>query len=147
MARQLFERANAERALRGLAPLQWHDGLAAMAKNWSETMAATGQFVHRPKTARGGFQLPQACCWENIYAMYGGQMNVDSIHRGWMNSQGHRDNLLSPKVKYFGAGVSCGGSGSSYATQNFAADDWSGADGGPTPAQPTATPASAGLSC
>jgi uncharacterized protein YkwD len=145
MARQLLERVNAERALRGLNPLVWHDGLAAMAKDWSQTMSRTGQFVHRPDGNRSAFSVPPVCCWENIFWVQG-TMSTAQIHNGWMRSQGHRDNILSPEVTHFGAGIVCG-PGGKYATQNFATDAWKGLGTPSTPQQPVAPPTGPALSC
>ena len=52
---------------------------------------------------------------ENIAA---GQTSAIFAHEAWMNSQGHRKNILGD-YKYIGVGVSFGGYYSIYYTQNF----------------------------
>jgi uncharacterized protein YkwD len=42
-----------------------------------------------------------------------------SIVRGWMNSKGHRENILTPYFKRQGIGLSISDDGKVYATQNF----------------------------
>ncbi len=146
MAQQLLERVNAERAVRGIAPLRWDPGLASMARNWSETMAATQNFSHRPKGSESAFAVPSKCCWENIYAI-GGVMGSAHLHDGWMRSTGHRNNILSPEVTAMGAGVVCAAGGTSYATQNFATDTWKGLGTPETGAEPRSPVTGADIRC
>ena len=68
--------------------------------------------------------------WENIF---GGGPGAKYWHDGWMHSQGHRNNILSPEVTAMGAGIACDERGGGHATENFSADAWTGAG---TPAQP-----------
>ncbi len=137
MAQQLLERVNVERAARGIAPVRWDPGLASMARNWSETMASTGNFSHRPEGSEAAFGVPAVCCWENIFFV-GGSMSSAQLHDGWMGSTGHRNNMLSAEVTLMGAGVVCGAGGNSYATQNFATETWKGIGTPSTAAQPRA---------
>jgi uncharacterized protein YkwD len=146
MSQQLLERANAERLVRGLAPLRWDPGLAAMARNWSETMTATNNFAHRPKGATSGFAVPAVCCWENIFSV-GGTMTSVQLHDGWMRSTGHRNNILSPEVTLMGVGVVCGAGGKSYATQNFGTETWKGLGTPATSAEPRAPLTGADIRC
>lgn len=54
---------------------------------------------------------------ENIAAGY---TNSFFAHYGWINSKkGHRETLLSSKLKRLGTGVAIGGSYQVYYTQNF----------------------------
>ena len=41
VARDVYVRVNDERRARGLLPLEWHEGLADIARRWSEEMIAT----------------------------------------------------------------------------------------------------------
>jgi hypothetical protein len=45
---RLLAAHNAERAAMGVAPLAWNDQLAADARGWAKTLAATGRFEHSP---------------------------------------------------------------------------------------------------
>lgn len=53
---------------------------------------------------------------ENIAA---GQTSAIMAHEAWMNSSGHRDNILRTGLDYMGAGVAFGGTYRIYYTQNF----------------------------
>ena len=44
---------------------------------------------------------------------------VEKWQRGWMYSNGHRANLLTPEYRKFGYGIAVGADGRSYAVQMF----------------------------
>jgi uncharacterized protein YkwD len=119
--RESFELANAVRAQRGLDPFAWNDRVAAVARKHSEDMAARGYFDHvNPDDESPGDRLDEAGLdWrgyaENIAA---GQSDAIDAHHAWMNSEGHRNNLMS-SLREIGVGVSFGGDYSVYYTQNF----------------------------
>jgi uncharacterized protein YkwD len=120
LARDLFERLNAERRARGLATLDWDGDLARMAAEWSARMARTGDFSHRDLGAAGGLPgigrfsaLGENIAWVEGYPSMGYQ-----LHFGWMRSAGHRANQLQPGFDAVGIAVVCDG-GRAWATQNF----------------------------
>src|SRR3712207_37748 len=47
MAQDILGRVNDERAERGLAPVEWDEDLATVARSWSAEMARTGQLRHQ----------------------------------------------------------------------------------------------------
>ncbi|HEU4396729.1 MAG TPA: CAP domain-containing protein [Actinomycetota bacterium] len=120
LARDLFQRVNAERRARGLAGLDWDNDLARMAAEWSTRMARTGDFSHRDLGAAGGLPgigrfsaLGENIAWVEGYPNMGYQ-----LHFGWMRSAGHRANQLQPGFDAVGIAVVCDG-GRAWATQNF----------------------------
>jgi len=135
-ARDIFMRANAERAARGLKPLRWDDGLAAHAKGWSAEMARTG-FRHsdlRPLMSGSPPRFNMVA--ENIGWGRGTGVTSSTMHSMWMRSDGHRQNMLNPALEAIGVGVACGPEGSIWATQNFGRYWSSGA--GPPASMPAA---------
>ncbi len=44
---------------------------------------------------------------------------VDSVVKGWMNSKGHRANILTPYFKRQGIGFALSDDGKIYVTENF----------------------------
>ncbi len=120
IAQDLFTRVNAERAKRGLAPLEWSDDLARLATDWSSQMARSGRFVHRDlDAARSRPGIGQfSALGENIAWVRGYDDDGYQLHVGWMRSEGHRRNLLQPGFDTIGIGVVCAG-GRAWATQNF----------------------------
>ncbi|PZE19616.1 CAP domain-containing protein [Paenibacillus xerothermodurans] len=119
--RQSFDLANAARAKLGMSPFAWDDRIAGTARKHSQDMAANDFFDHNnlqgaspfDRMKRDGIKIRAAA--ENIAA---GQTSAIFAHHGWMNSEGHRKNLLSD-IKRLGVGVAFGGSMSIYYTQNF----------------------------
>ena len=113
LAMDVFARVNEERVARGLAALSWHPGLAALAENWSLTMIQD-VYEHSPE---GYLAHPQfAGAGENI-AM--GQRTTDEVHVDWMESDGHRANILRPEFSAMGVGIVCRADGRMWATQVF----------------------------
>ena len=106
-AEQLFAMANSTRAQEGRGHLKWDQALADAALKHCMRMAAEGPISHRYSgesdlTARAAdagahFSLIE----ENIaVGPYPG-----SIHQGWLDSPGHRANLLNPDIDRVGIAV------------------------------------------
>jgi uncharacterized protein YkwD len=113
---------NQARADYGLAPVEWHDGAAAVALEHSQDMAARNFFDHvNPEGQTPGDRLAEGNVeltgWgENIAAGY---LTADAVMEGWMNSPGHRDNILNPMWTHLGVGVTDPVQPGPYWTQNF----------------------------
>ena len=130
--RKVFELVNEEREKAGVSPLEWCDGLAALAKAHSCDMCDRGFFDHtnpdgegpsdRGRLGHAGsytFQsiVPSPYSWgiaENI-AM--GQTTPAQVMNAWMNSSGHRANILNTSYTHIGVGL-CDGCHTHW-TQNF----------------------------
>ncbi|WP_018921392.1 CAP domain-containing protein [Salsuginibacillus kocurii] len=100
-----------------LPSLEWDDNAAAAAFSHSEQMAVEGFFSH---TAPDGTDLGErleahgatyTAAGENLASQY-----TDSLAAvvGWLNSEGHRENVLHEEFTHHGAGVY-----ERYFTQNF----------------------------
>jgi uncharacterized protein YkwD/ribosomal protein L24E len=127
-AADLFKRLNDERIARGLAPLAWNTQLAGYASMWSADMAVNGFRHSNISNLLGPFNY----VGENI-AMGSAGVTAGTLHVSWMNSQGHRTNMLAPGFNSVGVGVYCAPNGSIWATQTFGRT----ADAGPPPPTPT----------
>ena len=118
---EVVELTNAERAANGCPALTADDRLATAARAHSADMAAQNYFDHVSKDGRSfvdrvraaGYPSPGA---ENIAA---GQRTAEAVVKGWMDSPGHRANILNCKLKALGVGLARGGSYGWYWTQNF----------------------------
>lgn len=133
IAQDMFARVNAERGARGLRALNWDNGLASNARNWSVNMSANNNFAHSnlyPLLER--FQTAA----ENI-GVGGRGTTSGALHVAWMRSTGHRVNLLAPNLDVIGIGVFCAPDGRLWATQQFGRNVNSSLPSGfgPTPAQ------------
>jgi uncharacterized protein YkwD len=120
-AQQLFVLANQARASAGVGALKWDTALAAGALLHCERMAVEGPIAHqyggepdllaRAQSAGAHFSLIE----ENVaLGSY-----IATIHQGWLDSPGHRANLLNPQVDSAGIAVVFGG-GVLYAVADYA---------------------------
>jgi len=120
--RQIFELANAARVREGLKPLTWDNTAAAAARKHSRNMAVQAFFDHRDPDGLTPFDrmkregIEYSAAGENIAY---GQRDALAVHIGWMNSKGHRDNLLNSAYERLGVGVYLMSDGTPYYTQNF----------------------------
>ena len=115
---QLENATNAARSAHGLGPLESHGGLTDVAVRWSGTQAAQNRMFHNPHVRDeipGGWRHFGENVLQN-YAHATPQQLVDQ----WMNSPGHRANLLNPGHTSMGMGAAVAADGKLYATQVFA---------------------------
>lgn len=124
-AYRVLELVNAERAKQGLSALQWHDGLANVAYAHSKDMHDRQFFSHNNPDGKTPFDrimaygLSYRRAAENIAA---GQKTPEEVMQGWMNSSGHRANILDPNLTSLGVGYYKGSVGyQTYWTQVFMA--------------------------
>jgi hypothetical protein len=119
--------ANQERASRGLAPLTMASELQNAARGYAGAMASGGFFSHNGPDGSTPSSRAEAAgyggwTWvaENIAA---GQGSPEAVMGAWMDSEGHRKNLLDPRAKEIGVGhVHAGGTRyGHYWVQNFGA--------------------------
>ena len=104
---QVVELTNVERAKEGLQPLKLNDRLLDAAQDHSNDMAQDDFFSHTgadgstvgDRVRASGYQYSTA--GENIAA---GQITAAQVVEGWMNSPGHRANILNPNYTEIGVG-------------------------------------------
>jgi hypothetical protein len=89
---------NAERTSRGLAPLQEYWDLTDDAEAHSKRMMDTGDLHHNPNLAH------VTSGWEALAENVGVGRSVDRLHELFMESDGHRKNILG-NYNYVGVGV------------------------------------------
>jgi len=117
--RLIFEFTNAFRGLYGLPALKWNDKLATAARSHSKDMEKREFFNHtNPDGLSPGDRITAAGYeWqayaENIFMASWGVDAVYAVDR-WVNSSGHRKNMLATFCDELGVGVS-----GAYGTQNF----------------------------
>ena len=104
---QIFALANQARAQAGVGRLQWDPALAEAALAHCRRMAMEGPISHRyggeldltGRAAQAGAHF--SVIEENVAV----GPSADAIHEEWMQSPGHRTNLLSPDVDHVGIAV------------------------------------------
>lgn len=108
---------NAHRTGIGLPALAAHPGLTSMAQGWSGQMAAQQSMVHSTTFCDDTFAMGFRRCAENVART--GSASAAGVMNAWMNSAGHRANILNPNLTHIGVGVVQGPDGRWYWTQNF----------------------------
>ncbi|WP_308130073.1 CAP domain-containing protein [Kitasatospora aureofaciens] len=122
-AQQVVDLVNAERAKAGCAPVTAEPRLAGAAQSHSDDMADRNYFDHAsPEGYHADHRIEATgyrwSTWgENIAR---GQKDPAAVMDAWMNSPGHRANILNCAFKQLGVGVRTG-SGGPWWTQVFAA--------------------------
>lgn len=111
---------NQERSKVGCSPVTASSSLASLAQSFSDDMAARGFFDHTDpdgqspwdRAAKAGVS---GLGGENIAR---GQADAEAVMEAWMNSEGHRANILNCDYKTLGVGIHFG-SGGPWWTQDF----------------------------
>lgn len=106
-AERILAIVNAERAAAGCRAVTIDDRLARAAQLHSEDMSDNGYFSHSSQDGRTFGDRAQAQGYatpggENIAR---GQNSPESVMDAWMNSQGHRDNILNCSLTTMGLGL------------------------------------------
>lgn len=101
----LIQRTNAERARYGLPPLAVDPGLVVSARRHATWMTRSGLMQHT-----------RANVAENI-AM--GQQSTSQVVRDWMNSPGHRANILNRSYRRIGVAAYRAPNGQTFWCQQF----------------------------
>ena len=106
-AEQIFALGNQARAQAGVASLSWDPALAAAALQHCRMMAAAGPISHQyrgepdlgSRAAQAGAHF--GLIEENVAVAH----SAAEVHQAWMQSPGHRQNLLSAGVDHVGIAV------------------------------------------
>ena len=119
---QVVDLVNAERVKAGLKPLAADPQLARAARSKAEDMRDNNYFSHESPTYGSFTSLLQKfgirfrTAGENIAAGY---RTPAEVVAAWMNSPGHRSNILNANFSAIGVGYAAGGSYGSYWVQEF----------------------------
>ncbi|WP_373895357.1 CAP domain-containing protein [Virgibacillus natechei] len=104
---EVVELTNAEREKHGLSPLEIDTELSKVARDKSLDMAENNYFSHDSPNYGSPFDMMQSygvdyrTAGENIAR---GQTTPEQVVNGWMNSDGHRANILNGDFTHIGVG-------------------------------------------
>jgi len=118
---QVVNLVNMEREQRGINPLIANPELTRVARYKSQDMESNNYFSHQspnygsPFDMLRNFGISFLAAGENIAK---GQTSAQSVMDAWMNSTGHRENILNPNFTEIGVGYS-NNYGVPYWTQMF----------------------------
>jgi len=103
----LFDALNRERTERKLRPLKWDDALARAARKHADLMAEQDLLEHQ---LRGEADLATrareaGASFSHITENIAIGQDVEKLHEGWMQSPGHRANILDEAADCVGIAV------------------------------------------
>ncbi|WP_442853211.1 CAP domain-containing protein [Bacillus sp. EB01] len=107
MAQQVIDLTNVQRQQNGLPPLQADTQLSGVAQRKSLDMAQNNYFSHTSPTYGSPFDMMRdfgvsyRTAGENIAV---GQRSAQEVVQAWMNSEGHRRNILNREFTHIGVG-------------------------------------------
>lgn len=119
---QVIQLVNQERTARGISPLRANLQLSKVASHKSQDMIDNSYFSHTspiygsPFNMMESFGISFIAAGENIAL---GQRSPKEVMNSWMNSPGHRANILSEAFTEIGVGYAKGANGRNYWTQMF----------------------------
>lgn len=126
LERRAFDLLNEQRATNGLTPLLWSEDVARAARIHSDEMARYNLFSHQGfdgSMVKNRAEAAGIWDWEsigeNIAFNRGFKLPAESACVQWMESPGHRQNILNARWTNAGIGVAVAPDGSYYFTEVF----------------------------
>ena len=122
IAREMLAQVNQQRRNAGLSELSLSQELTKVATVKAEDMRDQGYFSHTSPTYGSPFDMMKEfginyrTAGENIAK---GQKSVEAVMNGWMNSTGHRANILNGNFNKLGVGYCSDNAGNTYWVQMF----------------------------
>lgn len=119
-ARQVLALVNAERSKAGCAPVTADPKLTQLAQDFSDDMALRSFFDHLDPDGDTPWERAEQAGIVNLGGenIARGQADAQAVMDSWMNSSGHRANILNCGYKTLGVGANFGESGPWW-TQDF----------------------------
>ena len=111
LEQQVVDLVNQERAAYGLAPLTLNTELCNGARLKSPDMLDNGYFSHYSPTYGSPFEMMTTLGidrWGAAENIARGQKTAEEVMNSWMNSPGHRANILSEEYSDIGVGYAGG---------------------------------------
>jgi uncharacterized protein YkwD len=118
----IFDLVNQERTRRDISAVSRHPKLDTVARNYARLMAARNEMGHfvggttpGQRITAGGYRWSRY--GENVARGY---RTAQEVMNGWMNSPGHRANILNPRFVDMGIGVATRNNRTKFFCQDFA---------------------------
>jgi len=121
----VFEKVNAIRRERGLAPVRLASDLLTVARNHSEEQARRNWMTHRSADGKSAGERLDAAqvAWlrygENVGLVKGYSDPAATVVEAWLHSPGHAANILDSQLAESAVGVAQAADGTYFLTQVF----------------------------
>jgi len=118
LEKETFDLMNQERTTRGFNALVWNEGIANTAFKHSKEMGINDYINHTNLAGElanerlANANIFNICNSENIFFIESGRPKTELARKavdGWLESTGHRKNLLDDKITEGGVGIYCDG--------------------------------------
>ena len=122
LEQKVIELVNQQRAYNGLPALKANWEVSRVARYKSQDIIDKHYFAHQSPTFGSPFNMMEnfgirfSAAGENIAY---GQRTPEEVMKSWMNSPGHRSNILNATYNQIGVGVAKSSNGTFYWTQMF----------------------------
>lgn len=123
---RIYDLVNRQRSKSGLTFLSWDESLAAIAREYSNRMAAGEFFGHvdpAGSTVKDRINTSGLRSWRSVGENLFNGRNIDDYPglavKMWMNSDSHRANILDTRWSYAGVGIAKAADGRVYVTQLY----------------------------
>lgn len=114
LAQEIANGVNANRRANGQPAIRYNAQLSQAAMVHACDMAANGFFGHNGSNGSTVQRRVRSVGYQDCLVaenLAWGYPNAQQILSGWMNSPGHRSNMLHPRVAEFGVGITQGPKG------------------------------------
>ena len=111
MEEAIRQRINQQRQKQGLQPLKANEALRKIARDYSRRMRQEKFFSHYDAKGKSVSDRVKAAgirysaVGENLFKSFNLPNVIDGSVRGWMNSKGHRENILRKEYTETGVGI------------------------------------------
>jgi uncharacterized protein YkwD len=125
LEQQVYQRINAARNDHQAPLLSWNEKVAVEAKRHAKNMVDRGFYTHEdPERGELDKRLDDSGidwirCAENIYRENGLSKPVEDAVKSWLQSPGHRSNMLDTDFSETGIGAAASRNGTIYIVQIF----------------------------
>ena len=94
---EVLSQHNQIRFQKNLPVFEIDEELEQKAQAWAENMATKNRLTHSRLSMSGFSYIGENIAW--------GQGSIEDVMESWMNSKGHRDNILNKNFTHMGAGT------------------------------------------
>ncbi|HEX5596222.1 MAG TPA: CAP domain-containing protein [Micromonosporaceae bacterium] len=120
-AQQVLTLVNRERVANGCRAVTINERLTTAAQRHSQDQAATNTMSHTGSDGSSPWERAERAGYKNAISenVAYGYRTPEAVMTGWMNSPGHRANILDCRARAMGLGVASARNGTRYWTQMF----------------------------
>ena len=104
---KLLNLINVERAKAGVSPLSFDMTLLKISRLKAKDLVDNNYFAHQSPTYGSPFDMMKqfGVSFKSAGENIAGNSSIENAVQAWMNSEGHRKNILNPSFNFTGVGI------------------------------------------